>query len=379
MLDLANVQAPIETANGLPNACYIDAAVYQHEQDTVFRDSWVAIGFGKDVPQAGCVKPVNFAGLPLLIVRSQAGKINVFQNVCRHRGMILVDTAQQLRGPITCPYHSWAYDLDGGLRKTPHVGGPNIHQHPSVKHCDYPLNVVRTHVWHDVVFVNISGTAAAFDDYAAELIDRWCEFEQPIYHGGADSSFGFTLNCNWKLAVENYCESYHLPFVHPGLNSYSRLEDHYNIMDAPNYAGQGTIVYAPQISADGRKFPNFEGLSAKWDSGAEYLALFPNVLLGIHRDHYFAIILTPDGPEKTIEQIELYYTSPQVTSSAFDDMRATNSAMWRTVFAEDMQVVEGMQKGRHAPAYDGGKFSAVMDGPTYHFHKWVAHRLGSPT
>ena len=65
MLDLANVQAPIETANGLPNACYIDAALYQHEQDTLFRDSWVAIGFGKDVPQAGCVKPVNFAGLPM--------------------------------------------------------------------------------------------------------------------------------------------------------------------------------------------------------------------------------------------------------------------------------------------------------------------------
>jgi phenylpropionate dioxygenase-like ring-hydroxylating dioxygenase large terminal subunit len=141
------------------------------------------------------------------------------------------------------------------------------------------------------------------------------------------------------------------------------------MMDAPNYAGQGTILYAPQISADGNKFPNFEGLLAKWDSGAEHLALFPNVLLGIHRDHYFAIILTPDGPEKTIEQVELYYTSPQDTSSAFDTMRATNSAMWRTVFAKYIQVVEDMQQGRHAPADDGGKFSAVMDGPTYHFHK----------
>jgi phenylpropionate dioxygenase-like ring-hydroxylating dioxygenase large terminal subunit len=212
--------------------------------------------------------------------------------------MILIDTAQQFRGPITCPYHSWTYDLDGSLRKTPHVGGPDIHQHPSVNHCDYPLNAVRTHVWHDVVFVKISSAAAAFDDYAAELIDRWSEFEHPIYHGGADSSFRFTLNCNWKLAVENFCESYHLLFIHPGLNSYSRLEDHYSIVEAPNYAGQGTIVHAPQVSADGRKFQNFEGLSAKWDSGAEYLALFPNVLLGIHRDHYFAIILTPDGPEK---------------------------------------------------------------------------------
>jgi phenylpropionate dioxygenase-like ring-hydroxylating dioxygenase large terminal subunit len=223
--------------------------------------------------------------------------------------------------------------------------------------------------------VNIGGTAPEFNDYAANLIDRWDEFEQPIYHGGPDSSFGFTLDCNWKLAVENYCESYHLPFVHPALNSYSRLEDHYNIMDTPNYAGQGTMVYAPQISDDGRQFPNFDGLSAKWDTGAEYVALFPNVLIGVHRDHYFAIILTPDGPEKTVEQIELYYTTQHATTEKYADMRTTNSAMWRTVFAEDITVVEGMQKGRHAPAYDGGKFSAVMDGPTHHFHKWVAQAL----
>ena len=82
--------------------------------------------------------------------------------------------------------------------------------------------------------------------------------------------------------------------------------------------------------------------------------------------------------KKTTEQVELYYTSPQVKSSAFNDMRAINSAMWHTVFTEDIRVVEGMQKGRHAPAYDGGKFSAVMDGPTYHFHKWVAHQLFLP-
>jgi len=375
MLDLANVKAPIETANGLPNVCYTDNAMYQHEQDTLFRNNWTAIGFGKDLPQPGCVKPITFAGLPMLMVRNQAGKINVFQNVCRHRGMILVETAQQLRGPITCPYHAWAYDLDGALRKTPHVGGADIHEHSSVKHCDYPLNEVRSHVWHDIIFVNIGGNAPDFEEYAANLIDRWHEFEQPLYHGGEDSSFGFTLDCNWKLAVENYCEAYHLPFIHPALNSYSRLQDHYNIMADPGYAGQGTTVYAPQISEDGQKFPNFAGLSEKWDTGAEYVALFPNVLLGVHRDHYFAIILTPDGPSKTIEQIELYYTSEAATKDDFADMRATNSAMWRTVFAEDIQVVEGMQKGRHATAYDGGKFSAVMDVPTYHFHKWVAGAL----
>ena len=95
--------------------------------------------------------------------------------------------------------------------------------------------------------------------------------------------------------MENYCEAYHLPFVHPDLNSYSRLEDHYNILDDDSYAGQGSHVYAPQISADGQQFPAFDGLSEKWDKAAEYCAFFPNVLYGVHKDHAFAIVLVPTG------------------------------------------------------------------------------------
>ena len=375
MLDLSNVNAPIERANGLPNACYIDEKMYKHEQDTIFRNNWSAIGFGKDIPNAGMLKPLSFLDIPMIMVRTQTGDINVFQNVCRHRGMILIDAPQQLRGPITCPYHAWSYDLDGNLRKTPHIGGPNIDTLDSVKHCDYPLNKVRSHVWNDIVFVNVGGNAPEFTVQMADLIDRWREFEQPLYHGGADSSFSFSLACNWKLAVENYCEAYHLPFIHPDLNSYSRLEDHYNILDHDNYAGQGTTVYAPQISDTGASFPTFDRLSAKWDTGAEYVALFPNVLLGVHMDHYFNILLTPDGTGRTNEQIELYYTDPLALSDEYAEMRANNARMWQTVFAEDISVVEGMQKGRNAPAYDGGKFSAVMDESTYHFHKWVAREL----
>ena len=39
MTNLRNVMSPIETANGLPNECYVDDKMYRHEQDTLFRDS----------------------------------------------------------------------------------------------------------------------------------------------------------------------------------------------------------------------------------------------------------------------------------------------------------------------------------------------------
>jgi len=59
----------------------------------------------------------------------------------------------------------------------------------------------------------------------------------------------------------------------------------------------------------------------------------------------------------------------------FAAMRQTNTRLWHDIFIEDIGVVEGMQKGRHADGYDGGKFSPVMDGPTHHFHHWVATAL----
>lgn len=155
-------------------------------------------------------------------------------------------------------------------------------------------------------------------------MDMWANFAgKPVYHGGADSSFTLRLNCNWKLAVEDYCESYHLPWVHPGLNAYSRLEDHYHIEHSGAFSGQGTCVYGPKLS-EVQSFPNFDGLPAKWDTSAEYVTLFPNVMMGIHRHHFFVIRLEPVSREQTIEHVEIYYTSPEATEPEFADLRALN-------------------------------------------------------
>ena len=91
--------------------------------------------------------------------------------------------------------------------------------------------------------------------------------------------FTLEVDCNWKLAVENYCEAYHLPFVHPGLNSYSRLEDHYNILDEHSYAGQGSYVFQPQLDENGRSFPVFGGLSKKMGQSSGILCLFPKCIV----------------------------------------------------------------------------------------------------
>ncbi|MFY0612194.1 MAG: aromatic ring-hydroxylating dioxygenase subunit alpha [Hyphomicrobiaceae bacterium] len=369
---LDRVLEPVSTARGLPNAQYVDGGAFEQEKQAVFFRNWAGIGFGKDVPEPGDAWPVNFLGQPLLVLRDKQGQVRVYMNVCRHRGMILVNVPCRIEGVIRCPYHSWAYGTDGRLAATPHVGGPDCNVHDEIKRDELGLIEVRAHVWQDVIFVNISGEAPRFEDYAADLIARWHEFAKPLYHGGAESSFKLDVACNWKLAVENYCESYHLPWVHPGLNSYSRLEDHYNINEYGRFSGQGSLVYNPKLDDTGRAFTNFDGLSEHWNSGAEYIALYPNLLFGVHRDHVYAILLEAVDQTTTREHVEIYYAKPDMTGDEMADLREKNAVLWEGIFAEDIFVVEGMQKGRHANGFDGGKFSPVMDGPTHCFHHWIA-------
>ena len=368
---LSSVQKPIAQANGLPNAHYIDPGVYAEEREALLMAGWAGLAVTADVPEPGDALPVTFLDMPLLLLRDRSGTVRVFQNICRHRGMILVDRPRKIEGAIRCPYHSWCYATDGRLVSTPHVGGPGQNIADGIDRSLLGLIEVQCHIWMDVVWINISGDAPKFESANTELLDRWAEFEKPLFHGGADSRFRLDVACNWKLAVENYCESYHLPWIHPGLNSYSRLEDHYHIEAPQRFSGQGTLVYRQIEGEAGQKFPDFEGLSRKWDTTAEYIAAYPNVLLGVHRDHAFVIILLPQGPGKTVENVHLYYAAPDTDPA----LRARNTQQWKEVFKEDIFVVEGMQRGRHAPMFDGGRFSPAMDGPTHLFHDWVAHRL----
>ena len=369
--DLSTVNRPIAQANGLPNAHYVDETVFAEERDAVLFGTWAGLAVAADVPENGDAKPMEFLGLPLLLLRDNDGVVRVFQNTCRHRGMILVSDPRKIEGAIRCPYHSWCYSTKGKLVATPHVGGPGQNAHPDMDRDTLGLIEIRSHTWRDVVFVNVDAQAAPFEEMHADLINRWAEFDQPMYHGGADSCFTLSVDTNYKLAVENYCESYHLPWIHPGLNSYSRLEDHYNIDEPNKYSGQGTLVYRQFKGEDGASFPNFADLSDKWDEGAEYITLYPNVLLAAQRDHAFAIILEPKAVDHTVEHVHIYYAAPEVN----DAMRVKNTAMWREIFEEDIFVVEGMQKGRYGPGFDGGRFSPAMDGPTHCFHTWIAGRI----
>ena len=378
-LDIVNNS--IEKAHGLPNECYLNGPYSKIERKKIFEDKWVTIGVASSVPNPGDIKTFDLLGIPLIIIRDKKHQVRVFHNVCSHRGYKLIQENCSLKNVMRCPYHSWSYDFKGNLIATPHLGGINKHEHDDFDKSKNGLKEVCTSIWLDLIMINISENELPFNEYIRPLEERWSEFwtkedQKLITHAQDYGYFNLEAKCNWKFAIENYCESYHLPWVHPGLNSYSKIEDHYHIQGLPNrFAGQGTTVYNPRLKGK-NKFPCFSNWPKKKENIAEYVALFPNVMLGLHKDHFYSYWLEPIDHKYTKEHMEIYYVGEKAANSKkFKSLRKQNYKLWKGVQSEDVSIIEGMQEGRNSPAYNGGNFSPVMDNPTHHFHKWVATNL----
>jgi len=370
----------ITESAALPNRAYTSHDDWLKERDTVIAQTWAGLGFSNDIAELGSVYPVTFMGLPLVMVRDQHGRARVFHNVCRHRGMQLVAEAGDAGLVIRCPYHKWGYDLSGQLITTPNIGGMGVHKVAGFDCADHALTAVRCDESMGVVFINLSGDAAVLSEHLEPLLSRWRKLAGPKFDEqltadtGEHGSIELVLNSNYKLAVENYCESYHLPFVHPDLNTYSPLDAHYNLTIDPLASGQGTRVY-DLTRGENDPLPQF----SEWDSErlktAEYLSLYPNVLLGIQADHFFVILLMSEAVDQTRERLQFLYANTAATDEAYGARRESLHAAWSVVFAEDISVVEGMQRGRASPAFDGGLLTPLMDVPTHHFHQWFLSRL----
>jgi choline monooxygenase len=370
-LDLSSVKRPTRDARGLPNACYVSDDYFVFERERVFGKTWTCVGVASDVAGKGDYRPVELAGLPLLLLRDREGRIRVFSNVCSHRGVQLVDKPGN-GSTILCPYHAWTYDLSGQIVRTPHFGGPGVHQVEGVALAELGLREIRTETWLDFVFMDLSGTAEPLLEWLAPLIRLWSHYDlAKLRHGGCAD---FTVKANWKLVTENTMEFYHLPAVHRGLNSYSPADEHYHCRAGDRFIGTATRDYDPK-SESGCQLPRFRGLTAEQTLVGEYPVVFPNLWLGVHADHFYAVVVYPLAPDLTLERFHVYFVGDEAFAPAYDLARAEILERWSSVNLEDIGITELMQRGRHSPTFDGGRMSTVQDVGIHHFMRMVVDRL----
>ncbi len=383
-------RALLERDQGLPGRHFTDPAIFELERQFVFESAWMCIGLSADVPHRGDLLPVTVFRRPLMMVRDGTD-LRVFHNACSHRGALLVDHAKRSGPRIVCPYHAWAYRLNGELVSTPHVGGADRHECLAIDPARLGLRSVRSCEWAGHVFVNLSGTAPPFEEWIRPVATRFRDIDWSELRRDPGVARQLDVAANWKIVIENFVESYHVPWVHRALNAVNSMSTHYQILGGHSYLGQGGTDYQGD-RVSGRSLPLMKGSSGY--SRYEALAIFPNLILGPLPDMTFSIILLPEAPERTCERLEFFYVGDEEVPGAHGlastvgagflaealrethrPARAAGAEFVASVNVEDIAIVESVQRGRWSPAFTGGQFAQAQETTSLQFQKMVAARI----
>jgi choline monooxygenase len=372
---IAALQRPIETARALPPAAYVDAEFFALERKLVFHRHWIGVAFGHDIPAPGDAMPVEAAGAPLILLRDRDGEVRAFHNVCRHRGAALLDAPVKAQPTLRCPYHGWAYGLDGRLRATPLWDGRRVAAEGAVDRASLGLAPVRCGVFADVVFVDLSGAAPPLADFVRPLAARWAPYrteDTGLAHHAAGE-----IAANWKLGVEGALENYHEAFVHPtlparidaaGNKTFTDTED--DALFGFSWSGETALrSQAPLI-------PLRDGAEG---GRTDYLSfLFPNTQLNLYGSVVIAVIWTPLAPDRTALRSSFYLVAEAAEGPRFAEARAAMAGYWRNLREEDRRVIEAMQRGRNSPAAGDFRLSPFWERSVHRFqNRLIAAMLGA--
>ena len=133
---------------------YIKDEWFQKESSKIFQNEWFCVARNEDFEVPGDFKLLNIAGESIFLLLGEDKQIRSFFNLCKHRGCQLLDETDESQSKgnfktfIRCPYHSWTYNLDGSLRKAPHLD-------LNANNNEYHLNQIMTQSWGGFLFIKM--------------------------------------------------------------------------------------------------------------------------------------------------------------------------------------------------------------------------------
>ena len=335
----------------LPLDAYRGADFAALENERLFSKTWVHVAAGHELPNPGDCRPVELAGLPLVLVRQRLGEIAAFHNVCRHRGSRLVREACNGKAVMTCPYHGWAYGLDGSLRTTPYWDPKDGTAPQDFDKAAFGLSRVRSAVWCDQVFLCLDDNAPGFEQFIAPLAKRWSHADLSLLQfGGAIS---YELDVNWKLVIENFLDTYHLPFTHAQLGPVETAKNFVDIDEAGQVIGINYVTGAADKNKGDSGFGTFPGFDADQMKSQDIAMMFPNTLFEFVPEHVMFFRVDPVSPTRTRELLSFYYIGEDATDPKLEEGRRQALEAWDKINRQDFPALGDLQAATHSPAARG--------------------------
>ena len=201
---------PTVSPHTLSGDRYTSKTFFEQEWESVWTKSWLLLGRETQIPDPNSYQVENVGPESIILIRQSDASIKAFYNVCQHRGSRLTFSREGETESFTCPYHGWEYASDGQLVE---VQDPeDFPRNP----CEYVTLVeLSCEVFAGFVWVNMDPDCKPLREYLGPVCDDWERYNPE----GWQRFTAMTVNvpCNWKVLQDNFCESYHLPTVHPQL------------------------------------------------------------------------------------------------------------------------------------------------------------------
>lgn len=322
-----------------------DQDLFDLEMVRVFARAWVWLGDTEDLQRPGDFLTGNIGNQSVIVIRQTDGSVKGFLNNCRHRASGLeFEPAGHCGRTLTCPYHNWAYSIDGTLVGVPDKNRMYGADFPMEEYGLVPIRIEEA--WDKLIFGCLSRKAPMFREWIAPLADRYDAYDIGSFsrfHRDLDSTYPI----NWKAFTENSNDDYHVRFVH------RRLNDRRQSMDTiVRFEGRTTSGYKPhKVTVDdpsgGRTDLPDEALLGHY---ADFIMPnltplpYPTVLVMVRAD--------PIAPDRTRLFSRIYGLAKDIDEQEdhLETLEVTNQ--------EDTDMVTILMKNLRSPFYRVGPPSA---------------------
>lgn len=350
-----DIDADLRVARSPPGSFYRDPRWFDWQREALFARAWHWAPSLASARASGEVVPFTVLpgalDEPLLAV-PDGDVVRCLSNVCTHRAKVLVEKRGAL-ATIRCGYHGRRFGLDGRCRHA-----PGFDDLPREGWAGDDLPAMPTAWWRGLPFVSLDPAAdfdARFGDATARL--AMLPLERLVEDPSGERSY--TVNAHWALYVENYLEGLHVPFVHPALT---------DALAMSAYRTEALSRAVLQVGVARDDDPDaLPAVPARPQDrvAAYYLWLFPHTMLNFYPWGLSVNVVVPVAPDQTrVDYSRWVWDASLAGLGAGGDLD--------TVEREDDAVVESVQRGIGARAYDRGGYAPGWDAGVHAFHRMVA-------
>ncbi|GAA1865974.1 aromatic ring-hydroxylating dioxygenase subunit alpha [Pseudonocardia ailaonensis] len=210
----ADLDSLVNLATGeLDRRIFSDEEIFELEMTHIFGRAWLFLCHETQIPKRGDFFEAPMGRDNVLVVRQKDKSIKALLNTCTHRGNAVCRAEEGNVRNFMCTYHGWTFGLDGEL-----VGVPGLKDfyHDDLDKTKYPLRqVAQLDSYKGFVFATMDPQAPPLLDFLGRTgrigIDLLAERGDMECRPGIQK---FTLNCNWKFAVDNSFDYYHPQITH---------------------------------------------------------------------------------------------------------------------------------------------------------------------